>query len=68
MATVTEESIQELDQHEGFVLLDGQTRKHLGIGAEEFLAKWDAGELDDSDDPDIVRISLLIPFGRPDTS
>jgi hypothetical protein len=30
----------------------------------EFLLRWDAGDFEDSDDPAITRVAMLIPFCR----
>ena len=48
-------------------MLDARARQYLGMGAEEFLRKWDAGEFVDGDRPEILRVAMLIPFVRPKT-
>lgn len=49
-------------------LFDHEARRMVGLSAEQFLAKWDAGEYRDLDDSsegrDIAYLVLLIPFGR----
>jgi hypothetical protein len=38
------------------------------MSGEEFLRRWDAGDfvdrVDDPDHPEIMRLAMLIPFGR----
>ena len=46
-------------------LFDRQVRLALDMSGDEFLRKWDAGEFgEDTDRPEIMRLALLIPFGR----
>jgi hypothetical protein len=45
-------------------MLDRAARDALNISADEFLAKRDAGEYEDADDPAITRVAMLIPFAR----
>ena len=56
---------------EGRSLFDYQARKLLNISGEEFLRRWDAGEYRDvADAPGqrhIMRLAMLIPFGRQDS-
>jgi hypothetical protein len=56
--------VVEATREEGNALLDRAAREVLNISGAEFLAKWDAGEYKDSDDPAITRIAMLIPFAR----
>lgn len=57
-ATVTES--------EGFAMLDEQARGRLGVSAEEFLRRWDAGEYaaGEHDRPDVAVVAMLIPLAR----
>jgi hypothetical protein len=50
-------------------MLDRQTRKYLGISAEEFIERWDSGYYDDPDDrtknePEIMALGMFIPFAE----
>ena len=69
MATTTDKAalgVEECSPEEGRALFDAAARRHLGVSGEEFLAKWDAGDYDDDpDNPDVVRVAMLMPFGRP---
>lgn len=68
MATAATPSFKELSDAEGFALLDAQTRRHLGISASEFVARWDQGDYVDSDDPQVRHLAVLIPLGRQDSA
>ena len=46
-------------------MLDRAAREVLNISGEEFLARYDVGEYEGSDDPAITRVAMLIPFARP---
>jgi hypothetical protein len=55
---------------EGRVMVDREARRVLGIGVDEFLARYDAGEIPwgDHDNPmhgELVSLVMLIPFARP---
>ena len=39
-------------------MLDRAAREVLNLSADEFLAKWDAGDYENADDP-AVRINML---------
>jgi len=56
--------VRELDREAGRELLDEQARKYLGIGGQEFLRHWDAGEIDADQDPDVMRVAMLAGFAR----
>lgn len=45
-------------------LFDRQARKYLGISGEEFRRRYQAGDLSQFDDSDVIRITLLMPFDR----
>lgn len=57
--------VVEATPEEGRALLDRAAREVLNISGEEFLARYDAGEYEGSDDPAITRVAMLIPFARP---
>jgi len=47
-------------------MLDEQARGRLGVSAEEFLRRWDAGEYaaGEHDRPDVAVVAMLIPLAR----
>ena len=54
----------EVTREEGREMLDRAAREALNISAGEFLAKWDAGDYENADDPAVTRVAMLIPFAR----
>lgn len=61
-----EENFDLISVSEGIEILDQQARKYLGMSGEEFLRRYEAGELDDDDyDFNVMRVSMLIPFATP---
>ena len=64
MAPSTRQLVQELDTDEGRSLLDRQARRYLGMRGDEFTRAWEAGEFADRDDAALVRVAMLLPFGR----
>ncbi|HUY44328.1 MAG TPA: hypothetical protein VMV92_01175 [Streptosporangiaceae bacterium] len=60
----TSVEVVEATREEGQAMLDRAAREVLNISGTEFLAKWDAGEYEDSADPAITRVAMLIPFAR----
>jgi len=57
--------IRELSREEGIALLERQTRRALGMSAEEFIHAWHAGKFDDDpDQPELMRLVALIPFAQ----
>jgi hypothetical protein len=58
-------AVEELDRDGGRALLDEAARHYLGVSGEEFMRAWDAGEYDsDPDRPEVMRVAMLLPFGR----
>jgi hypothetical protein len=56
--------IVELSEDEGRALFERQARKYLGMSGDEFLRKWDAGEIDDPDRSEVLTVVFLIPLVR----
>jgi hypothetical protein len=58
--------IVELTDEEARRIFDERSRELVGMSGEEFLRKWDAGEIEDPDQSHIVRLVLMIGLmGRP---
>ena len=53
---------EELSPEEGRALFDRNAREWLGISGEEFIRRWDAGEIEDPDRTDIVILQLMMPL------
>ncbi len=56
--------VVEVTREEGRAILDRAAREALNISGEEFLARWDAGQYEDDDNPAVTRVAMLIPFAR----
>jgi hypothetical protein len=56
--------VAEVTREEGRAMFDRAAQEALSMSATEFLARWDVGEYEDSDDPAVTRLAMLIPFAR----
>jgi hypothetical protein len=57
--------VRELSPEEGLRMLDRQAQRYLGNSGEEFIRRWESGYYDkDPDQPELVDLSLLIPFAK----
>ena len=56
--------IIELTREEGRAMFDRQARERLGMSGEEFLQKWEAGEIEDPDRNDVMMLVMMIPFTK----
>jgi hypothetical protein len=67
MSTTTatgECEVREATAAEGRELFDSRARELLGISGQEFLRRWDDGEYQESTDPDVSTLAVLMPFAR----
>lgn len=51
-----------LTREEGIAMFDRQARDRLGMSGQEFLRKWEAGEIEDPDRNDVMMLVMMIPF------
>ena len=56
--------IQYVSRQQGKRILDRQARKYLGMSGEEFVRKYRAGEIEDADRSDVIRVAMLIPLAE----
>jgi hypothetical protein len=55
----------EVSQAEGRELLDRLAHETVGMSGDEFAAAWETGAFDDDPDrPEVMRLVMLLPFGR----
>ncbi len=58
------------EPNESRARFDDLVRRTLGISGEEFIIQWDAGAYrhlpDTPANRPLLRLAMLIPFGRPD--
>jgi len=61
---------REITREEAWTMLDADTRRYLGISAEEFARRYNAGEYDDpDDDPIVMRLGSRLEFlQQPDAT
>ena len=57
-------AVEELTPEQGRQLFDRMARERLGMSGEEFLAAWHSGRLAEDDRPEVVELSMLIPFAE----
>jgi hypothetical protein len=56
-------TVREITRQESWAMLDADCRRWLGISAEEFAARYHAGEYDDPDeDTRIMRLAMHLEF------
>lgn len=60
--------VELFDPAEMRLAFDAEARRSIGMSGDEFIRRWDAGEFpanaDDGERPEIMRMALLISFGR----
>lgn len=56
--------VDVVTEEQGHTLFDGVARRFLGVSGAEFLAKWDRGDYEEDDRPEVTHVVMLIPFGR----
>ncbi|MEO7837043.1 MAG: hypothetical protein ABIS21_05325 [Acidimicrobiales bacterium] len=56
--------VREATPEEGRAIIDAHARQLLGVSGEEFLRRWDAGEYEDTEDPNVNAVAILISFAR----
>lgn len=59
-----DESIELMTREEGLRLLDRQARKYLGMSGEEFIVRYNAGEIEDPHRLDVARVAMLLPLAE----
>lgn len=56
--------VEEMSANASRAMFNAQTRDKLGISGDEFLRHLDAGEYQNTEDENILRLVMLAPFGR----
>lgn len=60
-----ETTVRDLSDAEARELFDRHAQEALGLSGSDFIRAWEAGEFDDDPDrPEIMRLVMLLPFGR----
>ena len=55
---------QKINAEDSWAIFDDAARRLLHISAEEFVARWDAGDYAQDDDTQAMRVAMLRPSGR----
>lgn len=67
LATTLRDALWEamgwLTRDQARALFDADARRAFGISGDEFLRRYDAGELD-YDDPSVIHLAMIDSFGR----
>lgn len=45
-------------------MLDRAARRYLNMDAHQFVTAWDTGAIEDADRPEVMRVTVLLPFVR----
>jgi hypothetical protein len=57
--------VKMLSRDEGRALFDAQARRLLDMSGQEFILAWDAGHFKgQTERPEVIEMSMLLPFGR----
>lgn len=56
--------IKKLTVKQGRQLFDRQVRQSLNMSGSEFIRQWEKGKFKDTDESEVIRLSMLIPLGR----
>ncbi len=64
MSTQSLQVVDEVSIEDGRRMLAQQVSDRLGISLDEFLERYDSHAYDDSDDEQIFRLIMLIPYAR----
>jgi hypothetical protein len=57
--------VKYVSRAEACRILDRQARKYLGMSGEEFVRRWRAGEIEEPDRSEVLRVAMLIPLTKP---
>ena len=61
---MTDSTITEATPEQGQELFDRRARELLGISGREFLDAWDEGAFAGDDRLAVMKMAMLLPFGR----
>lgn len=64
MDVLATSDVEELSVEEARAMFSTQVSDRLGMSGSEFLRRLDAGDFDNVDNEDVVRLRMLAPFGR----
>lgn len=53
---------RELTREEAREMFDQAAREHLNMSGVEFIRRWEAGEIEQPDRPEVMRVYMLLPW------
>jgi hypothetical protein len=56
-------SFEKISATESWRVFDAAARRCLGLGADELVRRWDAGDYVDSDSVELMQVIMLRPSG-----
>jgi hypothetical protein len=62
VSSTTDYEVDEIDEEEGRALVDTMARENLGMSGEEFVRRWNAGDIPDPDRTEVLVVAMLLPF------
>ena len=60
----SEDQVYELTEAEGEAVLEQRAQHYLHMSAAQFLQAWEAGEFQDVDRPEVLRVAMALPYVR----
>jgi hypothetical protein len=65
MTKAQKPQIQELSKEQARRMFNREAQRYLKMKGKDFIEKWDAGMFNGkSDSPEVMRVAMLLPFGR----
>ena len=56
--------VRYISKEEGAERLDRAARKWLGMSGEEFVSRFNAGDIPDPDRTEVIRLSILMQYAE----
>ncbi|HET7037204.1 MAG TPA: hypothetical protein VFI42_16075 [Thermomicrobiaceae bacterium] len=56
--------LEELSAEEARRFFDGQARRYVRMSGAEFVRRWEAGEIEEPERPEVQLLAMLLPFAR----
>jgi hypothetical protein len=56
--------VRELTDEQSWELFDEAAQFYLDMSGEEFLQRWESGEFEDPDRPEVMSVLMLLPFAQ----
>jgi hypothetical protein len=57
-------TFEKITSDESWKVFDDSAQRILGMGGEELIRRWDAGEFTGQSTPELMRVLMLRPSGR----